>query len=151
MLQSTPHRVGIDVIDTRSLTITKRIPLNDVTIHNTFVTPDGRHVIGGSGSGETPTMFVIDTQTDEPVWSIDFPGSSVRPVSFNTNPDGSTKWALVNLAGLNGFAVVDFETHEEIRRIENPYAGGDLKATIFSAGIRIPSHGVWVAPDQQSV
>ena len=142
---------GIDVIDTRSLTITKRIPLNDVTIHNPFVTPDGRHLIGGSGSSQTPTMFIIDTETDEPVWSIDFPGSSVRPIAFHTNPDGSTKWILVNLAGLNGFAVVDFETQEEIRRVENPYAGGDLKASIFSAGRTIPSHGIWVAPNQQSV
>ena len=142
---------GIDVIDTNSLTITKHIPLNDVTIHNPFVTPDGKHLIGGSGSSATPTMFIIDTQTDEPVWSIDFEGSSVRPLAFHTNPDGSTKWILVNLAGLNGFVVVDFETHEQIRRIENPYAGGDVRASIFSAGIRIPSHGIWVAPDQQSV
>ena len=141
---------GVDVIDTTSLTIANHIPLNDVTIHNPFVTPDGKYVVAGSGSSQTPMAFVIDTRTDEPVWSISF-DASVRPLAFHTNPDGSTKWMLVNLAGFNGFVVVDFATHQQIARIENPYAGGDLRATIFSASNRVPSHGIWVAPDQQSV
>ena len=47
--------------------------------------------------------------------------------------------------------VVDFEAREVIRRIENPYAGDAPKSTIFATGLRIPSHGVWVAPNQQSV
>ena len=142
---------GVDVIDTESLTITKHLPLNNVTIHNPFVTPDGKHLIASSGSTATPTLHVIDTQTDELLWSRDFPGTSIRPVAFHTHPDGSTKWILVNLAGLNGFVVLDFETREVIRRIENPYAGDAPKASIFGAGLTIPSHGVWVAPNQQSV
>ena len=87
---------------------------------------------------------MIDSQTDEPLWSLDFPGTAIRPIVFHTNPDGSTKWMFVNLNGLNGFMVVDFETREVIRRIENPYAGDAPKSTIFSTGLRIPTHGVWV-------
>jgi DNA-binding beta-propeller fold protein YncE len=108
---------GVDVIDTQSLTITKHLALNSVTIHNPCVTPDGRHLIASSGSAATPTLHVIDTRTDELLWSRDFPGTSVRPVAFHTHPDGSMKWILVNLAGLNGFAVLDFETREVIRTI----------------------------------
>ena len=44
----------------------------------------------------------------------------VRPMTFTTNPDGSTKWIFVQLSGLNGFAVVDFATRKEINRIKNP-------------------------------
>jgi len=142
---------GVDVIDTTSLTKSKNIALNGVTIHNPFVTPDGKYLVAASGSAQTRIATVIDTQTDQPVWSIEFEeGTSIRPLTFTTNPDGSTKWMLVNLAGLNGFAVVDFATHKEIKRIRNPYAGGDLRASIFSAGQTIPSHGVFVAPDGRS-
>src|SRR5258708_17921340 len=44
----------------------------------------------------------------------------VRPMTFSWNPDGSTKWIFVQMSGLNGFAVVDFATHKEIKRINNP-------------------------------
>ena len=143
---------GVDVIDTESLTVIRHIRLgNDVTIHNPFVTPDGKHLVAASGSGRTPTLFVIDTRTDRPLWSLDFPETAIRPISFHTHQDGSTKWMFVNVNGLNGFNVVDFETRQVIRRIENPYAGDAPKSTIFATGLRIPSHGVWVAPNQQSV
>ena len=151
---------GVDVIDTTSLTLAKHIPLDGVTIHNPFVTPDGKYLVAGSGSSQTPKAIIIDTQTDEPVWEVSFPGSSVRPLAFHTNPDGSTKWILVNLAGLNGFAVVDFETHQEIRRIEQPYAGGTVIPLTSGLALGPPYLGLGrqyllmasgVAPDQQSV
>jgi YVTN family beta-propeller protein len=41
-------------------------------------------------------------------------------MAFATNPDGSTKWIFVQLSDFNGFAVVDFATHKEIKRITNP-------------------------------
>mgnify|MGYP003694232353 CR=1 FL=1 len=36
----------------------------------------------------------------------------IRPMTFNTNPDGSTKWIFAQLTGFNGFAVVDFATQQ---------------------------------------
>ena len=100
---------GVDVIDTESLTVIRHIRLgNDVTIHNPFVTPDGKHLVAASGSGRTPTLFVIDTRTDRPLWSLDFPETAIRPISFHTHQDGSTKWMFVNVNGLNGFNVGGF-------------------------------------------
>ena len=50
---------------------------------------------------------VIDTETELPVWSIHFEGG-VRPICFETNPDGSTKRMFVQMTNLHGFAIVDW-------------------------------------------
>jgi hypothetical protein len=73
--------------------------------------------VAGSISGET--INVIDAMTEKPAWTLKM-DLGVRPMTFVTNPDGSTKWTLAQLSGLNGFAVVDFSTRKEIRRIDNP-------------------------------
>ena len=62
-------------------------------------------------------------QTETPVWTLKM-DLGIRPMTFATNPDGSTKWIFVQLTGLNGFAVVDFATHKEITRIEHPALSG---------------------------
>jgi YVTN family beta-propeller protein len=54
---------------------------------------------------------------------------------------------------MSGFAVVDFATHKEIRRIETPY---NAKPIIGMGGPNgephgVPSHGIAVAPDNSSV
>src|SRR6188508_2798054 len=107
---------GVDVIDTATMTNVKTIPTKG-SIHNAYVTPDGKYVVAGSIVGKT--VNVIDAKTEEPVWSLDM-GLGVRPMTFSTNPDGSTKWIFVQLSDLNGFAVVDFATHKEVKRINNP-------------------------------
>ena len=142
---------GLDVIDAKTLTKIKHIPLNGQRIHNPFSTPDGKFVMACT-DGEEKTATVIDTKTDEPVWDIKF-DRVVRPSAFSTNPDGSTKWAFVSLQGMSGFAVVDFATHKEIRRIETPY---NAKGIIGMGGPKgephnVPSHGIGVAPDNSSV
>ena len=106
---------GVDVIDTVSLQNVKTIPTKG-GIHNLYVTPDGKYVAAGSPKGKR--LNVIDTQTDEVAWTLD-PGLEVRPMAFATNPDGSTKWIFVQ-STFNGFVVVDFATHKEIKRINNP-------------------------------
>jgi YVTN family beta-propeller protein len=72
----------------------------------------------------------------------------VRPMTFSKNPDGSTKWIFVQLSDFNGFAVVDFATQKEIKRIKNP----DLLPgkSIVTAGAD-PSHGMAVTPDQKTL
>ena len=65
-------------------------------------------------------------------------------MAFATNPDGSTKWIFVQLSGFNGFAVVDFATRKEIKRIKLP----DLppgKLTFPEGGNE--SHGMAVTSD----
>src|SRR5437868_385043 len=107
---------GVDVIDTATQTRVKTVPTKG-TIHNPYVTPDGKYVVAGSIVGKT--VNVIDTKTEEPAWFTQM-DLGVRPMAFSTNPDGSTKWIFVQMSGLNGFAVVDFATHKEIKRIDNP-------------------------------
>jgi YVTN family beta-propeller protein len=135
---------GVDVIDTATMKNVKTIPTKG-TIHNAYVTPDGKYVVAGSIAGKT--INVIDAKTEEPVWTLDM-DLGVRPMTFNWNPDGSTKWIFAQLSGLNGFAVVDFATRKEINRIKNP----DLppgKATVPQGSD--PSHGMAVTSDGKTL
>jgi YVTN family beta-propeller protein len=135
---------GVDVIDTASAKRVKTVPTKG-TIHNAYVTPDGKYVVAGSIQGKT--INVIDAQTEEPAWSLEM-DLGIRPMTFNTNPDGSTKWIFVQLTGFNGFAVVDFMTRQEIHRIKNP----DLppgKSTVPEGSD--PSHGMAVTADGKTL
>jgi YVTN family beta-propeller protein len=135
---------GVDVIDTVSLQRVKTIPTKG-TIHNAYVTPDGKYVVAGSIQGKT--VNVIDAATEEPAWTLEM-DLGVRPMTFNSNADGSTKWIFVQLSGFNGFAVVDFATRREINRIKNP----DLppgKATVPEGSD--PSHGMAVTADGKTL
>jgi YVTN family beta-propeller protein len=133
---------GVDVIDTASFQMVKTIPTKG-SIHNTYVTPDGKYVVAGSIQGKT--INVIDAKTEEPLWTLEL-DLGIRPMTFSANPDGSTKWIFAQLSAFNGFAVVDFATHKEIKRIKNP----DLppgKSEIPEGAD--PSHGMAVTPDQK--
>ena len=135
---------GVDVIDTASLTRVKTIPTKG-TIHNAYVTPDGKYVVAGSIAGRT--INVITAATEEPAWTLEL-DLGIRPMAFSANPDGSTKWIFAQLSAFNGFAVVDFATHKEIRRIKNP----DLpqgKSEIPEGAD--PSHGMAVTPDNKTL
>ncbi|HEX7136515.1 MAG TPA: cytochrome D1 domain-containing protein [Vicinamibacterales bacterium] len=135
---------GVDVIDTVAMQRIKTVPTQG-TIHNAYVTPDGRYVVAGSIAGAT--INVIDAKTEEPAWTLKM-DLGIRPMTFNTNPDGSTKWIFVQLTGFNGFAVVDFTTRQEIKRISNP----DLppgKTTVPEGSD--PSHGMAVTPDGRTL
>jgi YVTN family beta-propeller protein len=135
---------AVDVVDTTSLEKVKSIPVKGA-VHNTYVTPDGKYVV--SGSIPSKTVTVIDAQTETPVWSLEM-DLGIRPMAFNTNPDGSTKWIFVQLSGFNGFAVVDFATHKEIKRVKLP----DLppgKAPFLVGGNE--SHGMAVTSDGKTL
>jgi len=135
---------GVDVVDTASLKDIKTLPTKG-SIHNPYVTPDGKYVVAGSIAGKT--VNVIDTQTDQTAWTLQM-DLGVRPMAFAKNPDGSTKWIFVQLSGFNGFAVVDFATHKEIKRIQNPALAAGRSEV--SAGAD-PSHGMAVTPDGKTL
>jgi YVTN family beta-propeller protein len=135
---------GVDVIDTASLQKVKTVPTRG-TIHNAYVTPDGRYVVAGSIQGKT--INVIDAQTEQPAWTLEM-DLGVRPMTFNTNPDGSTKWIFAQLSGFNGFAVVDFATQKEIRRIKNPDLPPGKKTVPQGSD---PSHGMAVTADGKTL
>jgi YVTN family beta-propeller protein len=140
---------GVDVIDTATLTNAKRLPLNGMRIHNTFVTPDGRYVIAASDD-ESFTVAIIDQKTEEQVRSIKFTDRP-RPLSFSTNPDGSTKWVFAGLSGFHGFVVADFESGKEIHRIAFPDLGGQVKMLVAPGARGNPNHGIGVQPDNKAV
>ena len=135
---------GVDVIDTGSLRNVKTLPTKG-SIHNPYVTPDGKYVVAGSIAGKT--VNVIDAQTDQTAWTLQM-DLGVRPMAFFKNPDGSTKWIFVQLTGFNGFAVVDFATHKEIKRIDNPALAPGKKTVPEGAD---PSHGMAVTPDGKTL
>src|SRR5213592_3640678 len=135
---------GVDVIDTAALQKVKTIPTRG-TIHNAYVTPDGKYVVAGSIAGKTVNVF--DAQTEQPAWTLEM-DLGVRPMTFSTNPDGSTKWIFVQLTGFNGFAVVDFATRREINRIKNPDLPPGKKTVPEGSD---PSHGMAVTGDGKTL
>lgn len=135
---------GVDVVDTTSLERAKTIPTKG-GIHNTYVTPDGKYVVAGSIASNT--IHVIDARTEEMAWTVDM-GLGIRPMTFSANPDGSTKWIFAQLSGLNGFAVVDFQTHKEVARVTHP-ALPPGRATVPEGSD--PSHGMAVTPDNRTL
>jgi YVTN family beta-propeller protein len=136
---------AVDVIDTGTLEKVKSIPTKG-GIHNVYVTPDGTHVVAGSIAGRV--MTVIDQRTEEPVWTLFDEG--VRPMAFETNPDGSTKRVFVQISNLHGFAVVDWAQRKEVARVELPKDVPEEKTDKgpFNGS---PSHGLGVAPDGRTL
>jgi YVTN family beta-propeller protein len=131
---------AVDVIDTGSFKDVKTIPVKG-NAHNVYVTPDGRFVVAGSVVGKTVTA--IDERSLQTAWEMDF-DEGVRPITFERAADGSTGRMFVQLSNVHGFAVVDFKTHKEIRRVimpDEPRRG--------QAHSGAPSHGIGVSPDSK--
>src|SRR3954469_17458869 len=125
---------AIDVIDAATLTRVKSIR-TEGGIHNVYVTPDGKFVVAGSIPGKK--INVIDQKTEEIVWTVPT-ADGVRPMAFDTNPDGSTKRIFVQLSNFNGFITVDFATHAIVDKIAVPEAPAGEKVTEGLQGA--PSH-----------
>lgn len=136
---------AVDVIDTSSLTLAETIPINR-SIHNIYVTPDGKYAVAGSIESKSAT--VIDLQNDQVAWEVKF-DNGVRPMAFETNPDGSTERIFVQLSNVNGFSVVDFVKHIEVDRVKFPDHPGGYGAA--EVRLNTPSHGIGVAPDGKSL
>lgn len=136
---------GVDVIDLVNETRAKTIRVLG-GVHNPFITPDSKFVVAGSTGGAVAT--VIDTELERPVWSIHFEGG-VRPVTFETNPDGSTKRMFAQITNFHGFAVVDWAQKREVTRIALP----DIpEAQRNKDGIQgSPAHGLLVTPDGKTL
>lgn len=141
---------GMDVIDTSSLENVKTVPIKG-GIHDLNITPDGKFVVGGvsrSTSSVGYMMAVVDTRTNEIAWTLHM-DPSPSPLAVSANPDGSTKWVFAQVGGeFNGFAVVDFATHEEIKRIKNPAIAADKENNY---GPPSASHGILVTSDQKTL
>src|ERR1019366_9870867 len=131
----------LDVIDTSSLQRIKTIPV-DGGVHNVYVTPDGKYAV--SGSIENKAATVIDLHSQQAAWGDKF-DRAVRPMAFETTPDGSTSRIFVQLSGFSGFAVVYFAKRAEGARIKLPDQPGGFGIAEGRGGV--PSHGIGVTPD----
>ncbi|MFN2446169.1 MAG: YncE family protein [Vicinamibacterales bacterium] len=136
---------ALDVIDTRSLENVKTTPVEGA-IHNVYVTPDGKYTIAGSIPAST--ISIVDTTSDMLVRKIKM-SAGIRPMTFDQNADGSTKNIYVQLSGFHGFAVVDFASGKEMRRIEHPPVPGEHAHTDGLQGA--PAHGLGVSPDGKTL
>ena len=136
---------AVDVIDTTSLTRVKSIR-TEGGIHNTYVTPDGKFVVAGSIVGKK--VNVIDQKTEEIVWTLPME-EGVRPMAFETNPDGSTKRIFVELSNFNGFVTVDFASRKVVDKIPMPEVAASEKTTVGLQGS--PCHGLAVTPDGKTL
>src|SRR5229473_2226018 len=95
---------ALDVIDTAALKVARSIPVKG-RLHNVYVTPDNKFVV--TGSIRTKILTVIDLATEQVTWQLEL-DEGVRPMTFETAPDGSTRRIFAQLSNLNGFAVIDF-------------------------------------------
>jgi YVTN family beta-propeller protein len=136
---------AVDVIDTTSLARVKTIPVNR-SVHNIYVTPDGKYAVVGSIESKSAT--VIDLATDQIAWEVEF-DRGVRPMAFETNPDGSTRRIFVQLSAFHGFAIVDFAKRAEVARVNLP--GQPAGFGTLEGRTGTPSHGIGVAPDGKSL
>lgn len=146
---------AVDVIDTKSRRNVKTIPVAG-GVHNVFVAPDGKHVVAGMIGARTLT--VIDTATDEPLWSYEFEpvlglnsleDGGVRPMAFEQNPDGSTKSIFVQTSGYHGIRVIDFEKRELVKSIRIPDI--PLSQVDNDALQGSPGHGLEVTTDGRTL
>ena len=142
----TRGSAGVDVIDTRTQTNVRFIPTAG-GVHNVFATPDGTHIVAGMIGARMVT--VIDTSTDQPVWSLEFEEGGVRPMEFDVNSDGSTKTIFVEISGWHGFFVVDWETQRVVDRVALPKL--PLSRVDNDAIQGSPSHGFARTADGQTL
>jgi YVTN family beta-propeller protein len=143
---------GIDVVDTTTLENARHID-TDSRVHNTYVTPDGNYLLAGTFGGER-NLKVYATDTERLAWSLfdrrnDSALEGVRPVAFETRADGSTSRLFVQISEFHGFVVVDFDTGQEIARVELPsIPEAERDPGPFNAA---PAHGIGVAPDGRTL
>jgi YVTN family beta-propeller protein len=114
-------------------------------LHNTYVTPDSKYAI--MGSTRTSMFTVVDLTKEEVAWDLNI-GKGVRPMTIDTNPDGSTRNVYIQTTDLNGFVVLDFATRKVVKTVELP---NDGKVEVIHHRLDSPSHGIGVAPDNKTL
>ena len=136
---------ALDIVDPQKLEVVKTIPTHG-RLHNCYTSKDGD--TGICGSVQTGVFTAFDLKSDMIAWEHKF-DHGVRPMTVESNPDGSIKRVFVQLAAFDGFAVLDFKTHEETARIKLPnlHTGVDMDPGREDA----PSHGIGVSPDGKAL
>ena len=139
-------RGGLDIVDAATLTLKTTISTNGGRLHNVYVTPDNKYVVGGSIPSKT--FYVFDLEKEQLAWAMPM-DLGVRCMAIETNPDGSTKRVFAQMSTLNGFSVIDIAEQKEAARIKLP----SVPQEFDSGGYRDnePSHGIGIAPDNKTL
>jgi YVTN family beta-propeller protein len=132
---------GLDMIDTTSLENVKTIPA-ETRLHDIVVSADSKYAVTTSPNGKFVRVFDLTSQ--QVAWEVKFDQGTLVPAIENA-PDGSPHRIFVQLAETDGFAVVDFATHQEVARIKFP----DDQPSLTRDGP--PSHGIGIAPDGKTL
>jgi YVTN family beta-propeller protein len=136
---------ALDIVDPKTLELRVTIPVNG-RLHNVYVTRDSRYVITGSIPNKVIT--VIDLDKEQVAFEIKL-DKGVRPMTIESNPDGSPRRIFAQLSDLNGFAVVDFAARKEVARITLPQSTATFETD--AARDTSPSHGIGVSPDGKTL
>jgi YVTN family beta-propeller protein len=143
---------GVDVIDTTTLENVRHIATG-ARVHNAYVTPEGAHLVLSMFTGPN-NLAVYSTATEQLEFAMYPPRNTddlegIRPLAFDTNPDGSTRNMYVQISDLHGFAVVDFATRTQTQVVELP----EIPEAERDPGpyTRAPAHGIGVAPDGKTL
>jgi YVTN family beta-propeller protein len=137
---------GLDIVDAATLTLKKTISTNGGRLHNVYVTPDNKYVVGGSIPSKT--FYVFDLEKEQLAWAMPM-DLGVRCMAIETNPDGSTKRVFSQMSTLNGFSVINIADQKEVTRITLP----PVPQAFDHGGYRTnePSHGIGVTPDNKTL
>jgi len=137
---------GLDIVDLATLTLKKTIPTNGGRLHDVYITPDNKYVVGGSIPSRT--FYTFDLDKEELAWDFKM-DLGVRCMAIETNPDGSTKRVFTQLSALNGFSVVDFAERKEVTKVPLP----EPPQQYDHGGYRTnePSHGIGISPDNKTL
>jgi YVTN family beta-propeller protein len=135
---------GLDIVNTTTWS-KKFVPLNG-RMHNVYVTNDNKYAYAGSVRHRFLT--VLDLKTEEVAWDLKL-DKGVRPMTADSNADGSTRRIYMQLSDLSGFSVVDFASRKEVARVNFPAPanGNDYGKAERRQGT--PSHGMGVSPDNK--
>jgi YVTN family beta-propeller protein len=135
---------GLDIIDAKTLTLKKTIPSG--RLHDVYITPDQKYVVGGSIPSKI--FYTFDLEKEELAWEVKM-DAGVRCMAIETNPDGSTKRVFTQLSALNGFSVVDFAQRKEVTKVPLP----EPPVAYDHGGYRSnePSHGIGMSPDNKTL
>jgi YVTN family beta-propeller protein len=136
---------ALDIVDPKTLELHATILVNG-RLHNVYVTRDSKYVITGSIPNKVIT--VIDLDTEQVAWEVKL-DKGVRPMTIESNPDGSPKRIFAQLSDLNGFAVVDFAARKEVARITLPTTTATFETD--PGRDTSPSHGIGVSPDGKTL
>ena len=136
---------ALDIVDPKTLELHATILVNG-RLHNVYVTRDSKYVI--TGSIPSKVITVIDLDKEQVAWELKL-DKGVRPMTIESNPDGSPKRIFAQLSDLNGFAVVDFAARKEVARITLPKTTATFETD--PGRDTSPSHGIGVSPDGKTL